>query len=52
MKKLVQHFAQKTDWNWLPTAAQATLERAMTIQQIPAPTFAEGECAVSRSGAN
>lgn len=43
MKSLVQYFAQRTPWNWLPAAASATLEQAVAIQQIPAPTFEEGE---------
>ncbi len=43
MKTLVQHFAQNTHWNWLPAAALATIEQAVAIQQIPAPTFEEGE---------
>ncbi|MCB9456926.1 MAG: M20/M25/M40 family metallo-hydrolase [Anaerolineaceae bacterium] len=43
MKTLVQHFAQDTHWNWLPAAALATIEQAVAIQQIPAPTFEEGE---------
>lgn len=43
MKTLVQHIAQDTLWNWLPAAALATIEQAVAIQQIPAPTFEEGE---------
>lgn len=29
------------DWGWLPEATERLIERALEIQQIPAPTFAE-----------
>ncbi|MCB9454063.1 MAG: M20/M25/M40 family metallo-hydrolase [Anaerolineaceae bacterium] len=43
MEKLVQRFDQEINWGWLSAAAQMALDKAIAIQQIPAPTFAEGE---------
>ncbi|MFW5748501.1 MAG: M20/M25/M40 family metallo-hydrolase [Chloroflexota bacterium] len=35
------------DWRWLPALADDVLQAAITIQQIPAPTFDEGERAAA-----
>ena len=43
MTKLIQTIDQRFNWRWLKAVADWTIEKAITIQQIPAPTFAEGE---------
>ena len=40
-RQTIAQIQQEIDWWWLPHVAQAVLEQAMAIQQIPAPTFAE-----------
>ncbi|MBZ0276355.1 MAG: M20/M25/M40 family metallo-hydrolase [Anaerolineae bacterium] len=42
MEKLVHKAAAALQWDW-SAAARTTLEQAIAIQQIPAPTFAEGQ---------
>ncbi|PJF23089.1 MAG: peptidase M20 [Phototrophicales bacterium] len=43
MTKLIQAIDQRFHWRWLSAVASWTIEKAITIQQIPAPTFAEHE---------
>ncbi|NDJ61820.1 MAG: M20/M25/M40 family metallo-hydrolase [Chloroflexi bacterium] len=38
---LIEQLDQATSWSWLADLTMWTLDQAMTIQQIPAPTFAE-----------
>ncbi|MDX1992826.1 MAG: M20/M25/M40 family metallo-hydrolase [bacterium] len=38
---MLERLNREMDWSWLPTIAQAVIEEAVTIQQIPAPTFDE-----------
>jgi tripeptide aminopeptidase len=42
-KKTITTLRQEIAWDWLSDIAQLVLDRAIAIQQIPAPTFAEGE---------
>jgi len=41
MKYLVEQIDSALKWDWLPTRTQQVIEEAITIQQIPAPTFHE-----------
>ncbi|MBI5671198.1 MAG: M20/M25/M40 family metallo-hydrolase [Chloroflexi bacterium] len=41
MKHLIAQLDHSLDWSTLPTLAQAVVEQAIAIQQIPAPTFQE-----------
>ena len=41
MKRLVEKIDRTLDWRWLPALSQWMIEQAITIQQIPAPTFHE-----------
>lgn len=41
MKKLIDRVDQSIDWQTLPRLSNAVLQQALTIQQIPAPTFHE-----------
>lgn len=43
MDELVNRIFQQTDWSALPQLAEWVVEQALTIQQIPAPTFDEAE---------
>lgn len=40
-RHLVTQLAADLDWHNLPETADAVLQQALTVQQIPAPTFAE-----------
>lgn len=41
MKQAVTTLAEQINWTWLPILAQNTINQAIAIQQIPAPTFHE-----------
>ncbi|MBZ0281140.1 MAG: M20/M25/M40 family metallo-hydrolase [Anaerolineae bacterium] len=41
MKQLIEKYHQQLDWSWLPEGAQWSIEQAIAVQQIPAPTFEE-----------
>lgn len=41
MKDRVACIDRALDWSWLPDIARYTLEQALAVQQIPAPTFSE-----------
>lgn len=41
VKKRVENLNRKLSWAWLPDLATGTIEQAIAIQQIPAPTFDE-----------
>jgi tripeptide aminopeptidase len=43
MKHLVEQIDSTLKWDWLPARTQQVIEDAITIQQIPAPTFHEQE---------
>ncbi len=40
--RLIEKLDQSIQWTWLTDLAAWTVEQAIAIQQIPAPTFAEG----------
>lgn len=46
MKQLVERIDHALRWDWLPEVATRTIEQAIAIQQIPAPTFDEAQRAV------
>jgi acetylornithine deacetylase/succinyl-diaminopimelate desuccinylase-like protein len=41
MRDQVARIDRALDWGWLPRIARYTLDQALAIQQIPAPTFSE-----------
>jgi tripeptide aminopeptidase len=41
MKHLIEQINRDLDWRWLPESTNEVIEQAITIQQIPAPTFQE-----------
>lgn len=43
MKQWVEKYHRQLEWSWLAEAAQQTIQQAIAIQQIPAPTFDERE---------
>lgn len=43
MKSLVEKYAALLDWQGLQSLADWVIEQAITVQQIPAPTFQEAE---------
>lgn len=43
MKDQIARIDRGFQWGWLPQAASETIEEAVAIQQIPAPTFEEAE---------
>lgn len=43
MKSLLEHYNRNLDWSHLSDRVQWVIDRAISIQQIPAPTFDEGQ---------
>jgi tripeptide aminopeptidase len=41
MRRLVEKINREVNWDWLPAMSQWVTGQAVTIQQIPAPTFQE-----------
>ena len=41
MRQMVEKINQEVNWDWLPAMGQWVTGQAVTIQQIPAPTFQE-----------
>lgn len=41
MKTRIEPLDRQINWRWLPELARWTVEQAVTLQQIPGPTFAE-----------
>jgi tripeptide aminopeptidase len=41
MKHIIDKINQSINWSWLPIQTQRVIEQAITIQQIPGPTFYE-----------